>query len=146
MNTGNPYEVTSVERQCSDSVDPRIAATYCACLLLFGGFLLFTFCVATHVCICGHLKHKEAVTLPIHWGVDVLLGTVFFLAVHFARRSFFVHTNTLAFLLTLIYLDHMLLANGAGYLFVVFDLPIMLLIAIRCVARLRWARIYATAV
>ena len=145
MSMENPYKAAAAGKG-SEPIDSRIAPTYYACLLLLTGFLLFTYCTFNHICMCGHLKHTEAVTLPFHWGLDVLLGSVFALAVYFARRSFFVHPTAIAFLLALIYADHVLLASGAGYLFSILDLPIMLLIAARCVTRLRLARIYATAV
>jgi hypothetical protein len=145
MSMVNPYEATIDHGHCRVAVDSRIVATYLSCLLLLVGFLLFTFCTFSHSCMCGHLKHKEAATLVFHWGLDALLGGVFILAVSFARRSFFEHTTAIGLLLALIYLNHVVLANGAGYLFIAFDLPIMLVIAARCVVRLRWARIYATA-
>lgn len=143
----NPYEATiGGNGHCHVAVDSRIAATYLTCLLLLVGFLLFTFCTFSHSCMCGHLKHKQAATLAFHWGLDALLGVVFIIAVYSARRSFFEHTNAIALLLALIYLNHVILANGAGYLFIVFDFPIMLVVAARCVVRLRWARVYATAI
>ena len=84
--------------------------------------------------------------VAVHWATDAVLGTLFISAATLARNSFFVHYNALAILLFLIYVDHVLLANGAGYLYIVFDAPIMLLIAWRSFARLSVARVYATAV
>ena len=83
--------------------------------------------------------------LIVHWGLDALLGALFIGAAWFARRSFIVHQKILTVLLGLLYIDHVLLANGAGYLYIVFDFPIMLLISWRCLVRFRWARVYATA-
>lgn len=84
--------------------------------------------------------------LAIHWSTDAILGGLFVAAALVARDSFFVHTNVLAILLFLIFVDHILLANGAGYLYIVFDVPIMLLIAWRCFSRLSTARMYADAI
>ncbi len=84
--------------------------------------------------------------IAVHWMTDVLLGGLFVWAAVLARNSFFVRFNVLAILLLLIYCDHVLLGNGATYLYVVFDAPVMLLIAWRCLARLSLARLYATAV
>ena len=84
--------------------------------------------------------------IAVHWTTDAVLGGLFVVASALARKSFFHHYNALAILLLLIYVDHVLLANGAGYLYIVFDAPVMLLIAWRCFARLSTARLYANAV
>jgi hypothetical protein len=90
--------------------------------------------------MCGHLKHATLTTLPMHVALDVLLATVFVAVAIIAFRSTIKHPKMLSVLLTLIYLDHILLANGAGYLFILIDAPIMTLIIIRCFKRLRESR------
>ncbi len=97
-------------------------------MLLWVGFALFVTCVYCHVCMCGHLAHVTGSKLRLHIGLDVLLGTVFTATFYAALHSNIRWPRGLGGGLFAMYLNHILLANGAGYLFVLFDAPLMLVI------------------
>ncbi len=145
LNIGmNPYSPTG---ECAIHIDAntrRVWATRNVFNALLLAFPLFTYCSFTHSCMCGHLMHSSPTMVGVHWATDAFLGGLFVLAAVLARNSHVVHFNTLGVLLLLIYCDHVLLANGAGYLYIVFDAPIMLLITWRCLARLLSARVVNT--
>ena len=48
--------------------------------------------------------------------------------------------------LTVIYLDHVLLASGGGFLFVFLDLPIMISIGVLAIRRFRESKLPANAI
>lgn len=133
----NPYEFATTEIAPVASIRVLATNTSTVCYLLLAGFPLFSACTFMHSCMCGHLQHATPSTFPFHVALDVALALVFFAASYFAFRSTIRHRKIFAALLALIYIDHILLANGAGYFFILIDAPIMIFIAIRCLIRWR---------
>lgn len=141
----NPYEASSAALSLpKTSRDLTRCRTVRVCGLLAVGVPLFVVCTVLHSCMCGHLQHSSPVKLPWHIALDVLLGGVFLAAAVSAFRSSFEYPPLLGSLLTLIYLDHVILANGGGYFFILFDAPILIGITIWMVGR--WRRIGRTSV
>ncbi|TWU05845.1 hypothetical protein Pla52n_15600 [Stieleria varia] len=136
----NPYEPAANEDTLARPLRVLASNTSTVGYLLLAGFPLFTVCTFMHSCMCGHLQHATPTTFPLHVGLDVVLGIVFLAAAYFAFRSTIRHRKSFTALLTLIYVDHVLLANGAGYFFILIDAPVMIFIAIRCMTRCRETR------
>lgn len=128
----NPYESTVNDNAAVVPIRTLAANTSAVCCLLLVGFPLFTACTFMHSCMCGHLQHVTSTMLPFHIALDIALGLVFLAAAYVAFSSTMRHRKTFAVLLAMIYLDHVVLANGAGYFFILIDAPTMIFIAMRC--------------
>ena len=88
----------------------------------------------------GHLQHTTPTMLPVHVAADIALGVIFGGASFLAFHSNIRHPIVFYMLLALIYVDHVLLANGGGYFFILIDVPMMLFISFRCFKRWREAK------
>lgn len=69
-------------------------------------------------------------TYPLYVAMDVILGVLFVVMVICSMGALSKFSFLIVVPLAAIYVDHVLLANGAGFLFILFDLPVMLILSI----------------
>lgn len=132
----NPYVSTSAISSGEEKLrqGKRTKAT---CYLIGVSFAMFIVCTFLHVCMCGHLAHATPTSYPFQIALDALLGILLLSTPILAIGSHFRFGILLILPFTAIYLDHVLLASGGGFLFLLFDLPIMALVAVLAFRRFR---------
>jgi len=136
MSLENPYVSTAAIS--SGWVTSRQALrTKATCYLITVSFVMFIVCTFLHVCMCGHLAHATPASYPFHIALDGLLGILLLSIPALAVGSHFRFGILLVLPLTVIYLDHVLLASGGGFLFLLLDLPIMISVSVLAFRRFR---------
>ena len=136
MTIENPY-VASTATIPEKAILRQATRTKVTCCLIGTSFLLFIVCTFLHVCMCGHLAHTTPASHPFHIALDAFLGVLLLAIPIAAVGSHFRFGALLVLPLTAIYLDHVILASGGGYLFLLLDLPIMISIAVVAFRRFR---------
>lgn len=136
MSMENPYASTAVVSSESGT-SRKSFRTRATCILIAASFAMFIVCTFLHVCMCGHLAHATSTSYPFHISLDGLLGVSFLSIPAMAIGSHFRFGMLLILPLTVIYLDHVLLASGGGFLFVLLDLPIMISVGVLAIRRFR---------
>ena len=141
MSLENPY-VSTTAISSGDETLRQAKRTKATCYLIGVSFVMFIVCTFLHVCMCGHLAHATPTSYPFHIALDVLLGILLLTTPILAVGSHFRFGLLLILPFTAIYLDHVLLASGGGFLFLLLDLPIMVLFAVLAFRRFRESNRY----
>lgn len=136
MNVENPY-FPSTAKQFEAETIRKSLRTKATCHLIAVPFSMFIVCTFLHVCMCGHLAHATDTNYPFHVALDAVLGLLLLLVPILAIGSHFRCGPLLFVPLSAIYVDHVLLASGGGFLFLLLDLPVMISIAVIAFCRFR---------
>lgn len=136
MSLENPY-VSTTAISPEWEVSQQALRTKVTCYLIMVSFAMFMVCTFLHVCGCGHLAHATSTSYPFHIALDGLLGILLLSIPVLAVGSHFRFGILLALPLAIIYIDHVLLASGGGFLFILLDLPFMISVAMLAIRRFR---------
>lgn len=138
MNVENPYTPSAAKPLEGDTIRKALR-TKATCYLIGISFSMFIVCTFLHVCMCGHLAHATETSYPFHVALDAVLGLLLLSVPILAVGSHFRLGPLIVVPLSAIYLDHVLLASGGGFLFLLLDLPIMIAISVLAFRRFREA-------
>jgi hypothetical protein len=136
MNVDNPHAPSTAKPLGGETIRKALR-TKATCYLIGVSFSMFIVCTFLHVCMCGHLAHATETNYPFHVALDAVLGLLLLSVPILAVGSHFRFGPLLVVPLSAIYVDHVLLASGGGFLFLLLDLPVMISIAVLAFRRFR---------